>query len=143
MGEGEVLVSSTAKPFEQSITAGVHTFMSDEPAAAGGDDAAPTPYDLLLAALGACTSMTLRLYARRKNWPLERVDVRLAHTRNHVEDCAECESGKQRIEIIERSITLVGTLSEEQKARLLGIAEKCPVHITLTGKLEIRTTLAG
>jgi putative redox protein len=141
MANNEVLVSSTGKAFEQSVTAGRHRFTSDEPLGVGGGDAGPDPYDLLLAALGACTSMTVLLYARRKKWPLEHVDVRLSHTREHAEDCVECEGGKQRIESIERRIALAGTLSAEQRSRLLAIAEKCPVHMTLTSKLVVRTSL--
>jgi putative redox protein len=142
MANNEVLVSSSGKPFEQSVTAGRHRFTSDEPLGVGGGDAGPDPYDLLLAALGTCTSMTMTLYARRKKWPLERVDVRLVHARNHAADCADCEGGKLRIESIERRIALAGALTTEQRSRLLAIAEKCPVHVTLTGKLEIHTTLA-
>jgi putative redox protein len=142
MADHEVVVTSTAAPFEQVITAGPHRLIGDEPVAAGGGDAGPNPYDLLLAALGTCTSMTVRLYARRKQWPLERVDVRLTHARVHAEDCADCEGGKRRLERIERRITLTGPLNDEQKARLLDIAEKCPVHRTLTGEIDIRTVLA-
>jgi putative redox protein len=142
VANNEVLVSSTAKPFEQTITAGTHRFTSDEPLGVGGGDAGADPYTLLLAALGACTSMTLMVYARRKKWPLEHVDVRLSHAREHAEDCAECEGGKRRIESIERRIALTGALSDEQKSRLLAMADKCPIHMTLTAKLEIRTTLA-
>jgi uncharacterized OsmC-like protein len=142
MADREVVVSSTAKPFEQVITAGAHRLIGDEPVASGGGDAGPNPYDLLLAALGSCTSMTVMLYARRKQWPLERVDVRLTHARVHAEDCADCEGGKRRLERIERRIALTGPLDDEQKARLLDIAEKCPVHRTLTGEIAIRTALA-
>jgi len=142
MTNGEVLVSSTAKPFEQSVSAGKHRFTVDEPLGVGGGDAGPDPYALLLGALGSCTSMTLLVYARRKKWPLEHVDVRLSHAREHAEDCAECEDGKRRIERIERRIALTGPLSAEQKSRLLAVADKCPVHMTLTAKIDIRTTLA-
>ena len=142
MPDGQVVVSSTARPFEQTITAGAHRFVGDEPVASGGGDAGPNPYDLLLAALGTCTSMTVTLYARRKLWPLERVEVALSHSRVHAEDCADCEGGKRRLERIERRITLTGPLSDEQKSRLLEIAEKCPVHRTLTGEIDIRTSLA-
>ena len=142
MVEREVLVTSTPAPFEQTIIAGSHRLIGDEPVSSGGGDAGPNPYDLLLAALGSCTSMTVTLYARRKQWPLERVDVALSHSRVHAEDCADCEGGKRRLERIERRITLTGSLSDEQKTRLLEIAEKCPVHRTLTGEIDIRTTLA-
>jgi len=142
MANAEVVVSSTGKAFEQSVTSGNHRFTADEPLALGGGDAGPDPYALLLAALGACTSMTLLLYARRKKWPLENVDVRLVHAGEHAEDCADCESGKRRITSIERRISMTGPLTAEQKTRLLAIADKCPVHMTLTSKIEIRTTLA-
>lgn len=142
MADREVVVSSTAAPFEQVITAGAHRLIGDEPVASGGGDAGPNPYDLLLAALGSCTSMTVMLYARRKQWPLERVAVRLTHARVHAEDCADCEGGKRRLERIERRLTLTGPLNDEQKSRLLDIAEKCPVHRTLTGELDIRTVLS-
>jgi putative redox protein len=142
MAERAIVVTSTPAPFEQRITAGAHRLVSDEPVTSGGGDAGPNPYDLLLAALGSCTSMTITLYARRKHWPLERVDVRLTHARVHAEDCADCEGGRRRLERIERRITLTGPLSDEQKARLLEIAEKCPVHRTLTGEIDIDTVLA-
>jgi len=137
---GEVVIRSSTPPFEQEIEAGRHRLVSDEPFASGGRDAGPDPYDLLLAALGTCTSMTIGLYARKKRWPLERVEVRLTHSRNHEEDCEECEGGKRRVERIERRIALSGPLDETQKARLLAIAERCPVHQTLTSSLEIRTS---
>jgi putative redox protein len=137
----EVVVTSTAAPFEQRIEVGPHRLRSDEPAAAGGGDAGPSPYDLLLAALGSCTAMTIGLYARRKCWPLERVSVRLSHAREHAQDCAECEEKPVSIERIERRIALSGGLAAEQRARLVEIAEKCPVHRTLSDGIEIRTTL--
>jgi putative redox protein len=142
MAGNEVVVTSTAAPFEQMIAAGSHRIVSDEPVTSGGGDAGPNPYDLLLAALGSCTSMTVNLYARRKEWPLERVTVQLTHARVHAEDCRDCEEGTRRLERIERRITLTGPLSDDQKSRLLEIAEKCPVHRTLTGKIDIHTTLA-
>lgn len=114
------------------------SFVIDEPAAVGGDGAGPDPYTLLLAALGGCISMTLRLYARRKNWPLERVTVSLSQARVHVKDCAECdEASDDYVHRIERSITLEGPLSDEQRARLMEIAHKCPVHRTLTSEIVI------
>jgi putative redox protein len=139
----EVTITSTDAPFEQSINAGPHHFVSDEPAAYGGADAGPNPYDLLLAALGACTSMTITVYARRKQWPLERVIIRLSHASVHAEDCVNCEDRARRIQRVERQITLVGALTEEQRARLLQVAELCPVHKTLSGTLDLRTQLVG
>jgi uncharacterized OsmC-like protein len=106
MAGREVVVTSSSAPFAQRIEAGPHVFQSDEPVASGGSEGGPDPYDLLLAALGSCTSMTINLYARRKGWPLERVRVRLSHAREHAQDCAECEGGKRRVERIERQIEL-------------------------------------
>jgi uncharacterized OsmC-like protein len=117
MTNGEVLVSSTAKPFEQTVSAGKHRFTGRRAARRRRRRRGPDPYALLLGALGSCTSMTLLVYARRKKWPLEHVDVRLSHAREHAEDCAECEDGKRRIERIERRIALTGPLSAEQKTR--------------------------
>jgi putative redox protein len=138
----DVVVTSTDKPFEQSVALGPHRLVADEPSAFGGMDVGPNPYDLLLAALGTCTSMTLNLYARRKQWPLERVVVRLRHQRLHVEDCDRESDPGCRLERIERAITLLGAgLTAAQRERLLEIADHCPVHKTLTGKLEIKTQL--
>jgi len=137
----EVTVTSTSLPFEQVVVAGPHRLVADEPVTAGGADAGPDPYDLLLAALGTCTSMTLRMYARRKDWPLQRVVVSLSHGRLHAEDCADCEGGKRRVEEISRRIALEGELTAEQRTRLLEIADKCPVHQTLTARMIITTTL--
>jgi uncharacterized OsmC-like protein len=137
--EGVVVVRGVADGFAQEITAGSHHFSSDEPTSAGGSDSGPTPYDLLLAALGSCTSMTVAVYARRKRWPLERVTVHLRHSRVHTEDCVACETQDAKLTVIERDIQLDGTLDEDQRARLLAIADRCPVHLTLTSKIEIRT----
>jgi uncharacterized OsmC-like protein len=137
-----VIVTSTSARFEQEIEAGGRRFAADEPVEDGGGDAGPTPYDLLLSALGSCTSMTLMMYARRKQWPLARVQVQLSHTRDHAEDVIDCEGVARRVERIERTLTLFGDLSPEQRARLLEIADKCPVHKTLTARLDIVTRLA-
>lgn len=141
--EGRVIVRGGGTSFVQEITAGDHQLRSDEPASVGGTGTGPTPYDLLLAALGACTSMTVGMYARRKQWPLEGVTVRLRHTRVHAEDCAACETRASMLTRIDRDITLEGELSDEQRARLLAIAERCPVHRTLTATIEIQTRLVG
>jgi putative redox protein len=136
----EVIVHSLNN-LRHEIDAGAHTFYADEPADAGGDDSGPTPYDLLLGALGTCTSMTLLMYARRKGWPLENVEVRLSHQRDYARDCAECETTPVQIDQIDRRITLKGSLDQAQRARLLEIAEKCPVHRTLTGTIRVTDTL--
>jgi putative redox protein len=136
----EVIVHSLGN-LRQEIDAGSHTFYADEPVGAGGDNAGPNPYELLLAALGACTSMTLLLYARRKGWPLEDVQVRLSHQRDYARDCADCEAKPVRIDQIERRIALKGDLDQAQRTRLLEIAEKCPVHRTLTGTIRVSDTL--
>jgi putative redox protein len=140
---GTVLVRETRQgKFQQEITAGRHHFLADEPTKAGGLDSGPGPYDLLLAGLGACTSMTLRLYAEHKKLPLERVSVRLAHSKIHAKDCEDCETREGKIDQIERAITLEGALDAEQRKRLLEIADKCPVHRTLESEIKIRTSEA-
>jgi putative redox protein len=137
----EVVVHGSAKSFAQEIAVGGHRLVADEPVAAGGADTGPGPYDLLLAALGSCTSMTVALYARRKQWPLESVKVRLRHAKVHATDCEDCETKVVMLDRIERDIELEGPLDEEQRARLLEIANKCPVHRTLTSEIAIRTRL--
>ena len=139
--QGVVIVRGAADGFAQEVLAGSHHFRTDEPAAVGGTDRGPTPYDLLLAALGSCTSMTVAMYARRKKWPLERVTVYLRHSRVHAEDCVACETQDAKLTVLERDIQLDGPLDEDQRARLLTIADRCPVHLTLTSKIEIRTRL--
>ena len=125
--------------FQQEIMSGPHRFLADEPVKAGGLDSGPGPYDLLLASLGACTSMTLRLYADNKKLPLDRVSVRLTHNRIHAEDCLNCETKEGMVDRIDRNITLEGALSADERKRLLEIADKCPVHRTLESEIEIRT----
>jgi uncharacterized OsmC-like protein len=139
--KGLVIVRGAADGFAQEITAGAHHLRSDEPASAGGTDRGPTPYDLLLAALGSCTSMTIAMYARRKRWPLERVTVSLRHSRVHAEDCADCDTQEAKLTVIDRNIALDGPLGEDQRARLLEIANRCPVHMTLSSKMDIRTRM--
>ena len=126
--------------FQQEVWVGPHRLIADEPVNAGGLDSGPGPYDLLLAALGTCTSMTLRLYAEHKGLPLDQVTVRLSHAKIHAADCEACETKEGKIDRIERAITLAGALDEGQRARLLEIADKCPVHRTLTSEIEIRTS---
>jgi uncharacterized OsmC-like protein/alpha-beta hydrolase superfamily lysophospholipase len=125
--------------FQQEVTVGRHRFLADEPAGVGGLDSGPGPYDLLLAGLGACTAMTLRLYAERKALPLEQVTVELRHDRIHAADCESCETKEGMIDRIERAITLRGRLDATQRQRLMEIADKCPVHRTLTSEVDIRT----
>jgi putative redox protein len=137
--EGSVVVSGSAAGFAQDVIAGTHRFVADEPASAGGTERGPGPYELLLAALGSCTSMTIGMYARRKGWPLENVTVRLRHERRYVADCENCEKNRTLLTRIDREIELTGPLSADQRERLLEIANKCPVHRTLTSKIEIET----
>jgi putative redox protein len=139
--EGEVIVRGAAAGFAQEITAGSHQMRVDEPASVGGTDSGPTPYDLLLAALGSCTSMTIALYARRKQWALNNVTIRLRHSRVHAEDCAACETRDAKLTIIDREIELDGSLDDSQRARLLAIANRCPVHLTLGSRIEVNTRL--
>lgn len=139
--QGVVTVRGGPDRLVQEITAGAHHLTSDEPASAGGTDIGATPYDLLLAALGSCTSMTVGMYARRKQWPLQGVTVRLRHSRVHAQDCADCEGQEARLTVIERDIELEGPLDQDQRARLLEIAGRCPVHLTLTSRIDIRTQL--
>ena len=128
--------------FQQTVTTGPHQMQADEPVAVGGQDSGPGPYDFVLAGLGACTSMTIRLYADLKKIPLDRVSVLLKHDKIHAADCAECETREGKIDRIDREIRFEGEISEEQRARLLEIAAKCPVHRTLHGEINIRTRAA-
>ena len=137
----EVIVESGDSGFVNRVFSGPHRLLTDEPRSVGGTDRGMTPYGLLLAALGACKSMTLRMYAERKKWPLERVSVRLAHRKIHARDCSECESEDGRIDRIEVSLSVSGDLSKEQRERLTEIADRCPVHRTLTSATVIATVL--
>jgi len=134
-----VIVRGGSAGFAQEIEIGSHRLKGDEPLAFGGTDTGPSPYDFLLAALGTCTSMTISLYAQRKGWPLDTVMVLLHHSKIHAIDCAECETKVGKIDRIEREIQLTGTLTTEQRAKLMEIADKCPVHRTLTSEINIRT----
>jgi putative redox protein len=140
---GEVQVEETGYGrYATEIVAGPHTLRADEPRGVGGDDTGPTPYGLLSAALGACTTMTLRMYADRKDWPLEKVSVTISHAKIHARDCESCETERGKIDRFERRLRIDGpTLSEEQRARLLEIADRCPVHRTLHSEVEVRTRL--
>jgi putative redox protein len=138
MKMSEVTVTSSTNLQNEVRYGSDQTLLIDEPASVGGDGAGPDPYTLLLAALGGCISMTVTLYARRKNWPLDRVTVRLRQQRIHAQDCVECErSAEGFVHRIERSVTVEGNLTDEQRARLKEIAHKCPVHKTLTSKIVV------
>jgi putative redox protein len=136
-----VIVRDAGSGFAQEIVVGRHHLKADEPEDAGGADTGPSPYDYLLVALGSCTSMTVAMYARRKQWPLEGITIRLEHSKIHATDCAECETKDGMLDRIERDISLSGPLSEAQRARLLEIAERCPVHRTLVSEISIRSRL--
>ena len=138
--EGGVQVTETRMgKFQQVVSMGRHRFFADEPLSVGGLDSGPSPYDLLLASLGACTAMTVRLYADHKTLPLDRVSVALTHAKIHAVDCENCETKEGKIDRIDRTITFEGNLDDGQRAKLLEIADKCPVHRTLTSEIEIRT----
>lgn len=138
---GEVIVRGGPTGLAQEVLAGKHRLAADEPEALGGTDTGPTPYALLLASLGACTSMTLRMYAERKGWPLEGISVRLRHDRVHAKDCADCEADGGFVDEVQRVVSVTGPLDAEQRRRLLEIANKCPVHRTLEGEIKVLTRL--
>lgn len=127
----------------QAITVGPHQFLADEAKDVGSSDEGPDPYEYLLSALGTCTNMTLRMYADRKRWPLREVQTALSHAKSYAADCEHCEQPGAMVDKIERQITLLGELSQEQRDRLLQIADRCPVHRTLTSKIVIHTALAA
>ena len=125
--------------YRTELCAGAFRLVADEPEDMGGTNEGPSPYDLLLAALGSCTAMTLRMYADRKSWPLDEVEVHLRHYKIHARDCAECETTVGKVDHIDRYIELRGDLSDEQRARLIDIATRCPVNRTLTHEIKVRT----
>ena len=137
----DVIVWGEGSGFAQQIAVGQHRLNGDEPESVGGTGTGPSPYDFLLAALGSCTSMTVGMYARQKNWPLERVTVWLRHSKIYAADCSECEMKEGMLDRIERDVRFDGPLTAEQSSRLLEIANKCPVHRTLTSEINIRTRL--
>ncbi|MGA8258650.1 MAG: OsmC family protein [Arenicellales bacterium] len=139
LAEGEVLVTEEDRRFLRSMYTRSHHLRADEPGDKGGSDGGPDPYDLLLMSLGACTSMTLRMYANHKDLPVENIVVRLRHDRIHAKDCEECETTEGYVSRIERFIHYDGELSDEQHQRLMEIADKCPVHRTLKGEIRIVT----
>jgi putative redox protein len=129
--------------FAQVVSVGGrHVLSSDEPVSQGGTDSGPNPYEFLLAALGSCTSMTLRMYADHKGLALDKVRVSLSHAKVHAKDCADCDSTEGKVDVIERDIAVSGDLDEKTRARLIEIADKCPVHRTLHGEIKVRTRLA-
>ena len=134
----DVIVHGSTRSFRQEIVVGKHGLVGDEPVSAGGGDAGPDPYDYLLTALGVCTSMTVGLYARRKQIPLENVTVSLRHSRIYAKDCEECETKEGLLDRIDVELDLTGPLSTEQHDKLMEIAAKCPVHRTLTSEINIR-----
>ena len=135
-------VDDTGVRYSQVIAAGPHVLRGDEPRDVGGGDTGPNPYDFLLAALGSCASITVRMYADRKQWPLESVHVALSYGATHAEDSAACDTEPRMITEIEMKLSFIGNLSEQQRERLLEIANKCPVHRTLNSQIQIRGTMA-
>ncbi|MGD8789368.1 MAG: bifunctional alpha/beta hydrolase/OsmC family protein [Burkholderiales bacterium] len=141
-GKGDVLVMESGDgKYAQTINVGRHWLRADEPPSVGGDDSGPSPYQLLSASLGACTTMTMRMYANHKNWPVGRMSVRVHHEKIHAKDCAECEKKEGKVDRMEREIEIEGDLSNEQRQRLLEIADKCPVHRTLHAQVVVKTRL--
>jgi putative redox protein len=135
------VVETGEGPYANRVHAGAHTLRADEPAAAGGRDTGPSPYEWLAGALGACTSITVRMYADRKRWPLDRVRVVVRHRRVHAEDCRDCETKPGHLDRLEREVELTGALDAAQRQRLLEIANRCPVHRTLEAGVAIETRL--
>lgn len=139
----DVVVRGKADGFLQEIVSGGFSFRADEPVSVGGTDVAPTPYDYVLAGLGACTSMTISLYARRKEWPLEDVTVALWHSRIHAKDCEECDTKVGLLDRVEVEVGLSGTLTAEQRGKLMEVASKCPVHRTLMSEINVKVRPAA
>lgn len=134
-----VSVTTGARKYLQDICAGSHKLQADEPVSVGGGDAAPNPYELLLGALGACTAITVQMFADRHGWPLEKVRVQLSHAKVHAQDCVNCGAPGARLDRVEIAIELQGNLTEEQRRKLMDLAEHCPLHRTLTAGIDVRT----
>ena len=142
--DGAVVASTGASGYRTAINADGHALIADEPVSVGGTGQGPTPYDYLAAALASCTTMTLRMYADHKKLPLERVIATVTHGKVHARDCDDCESdGSARVDVFERSLQIAGDLTDAQRARMVEIADRCPVHRTLHGEVKVRTRLAG
>lgn len=139
--DNRIVVRTGKTGFQTEIIANGHSLIADEPVALGGSDTGPSPYDYLVAALGACTSITLRMYADRKQWPLDSIVVRLRHQKIHAKDCEKCETKEGKIDFIEREVELNGDLSQDQRARLLEIADRCPVHRSLHSEIHVKSWL--
>ena len=137
MTERTVSVSTGTRKYVEDIAVGSHTLQADEPLAVGGGDTAPNPYELLLGALGACTAITVQMFAERHRWPLHKVHVELSHSKAHAADCANCAAPSSRLDRIELAIEFEGDLSEEQRRKLMDVAEHCPLHRTLAAGVEI------
>ncbi len=140
--QNDVLIVKNSEVYKVEIRSGKHKIISDEPIEAGGSDAGPNPYELLLSALGSCKAMTMRMYAVRKNFLLNEITIKLKIDKIHAEDCEDCETKEGKIDKIDVEINLSGDLNDEQKKRLLEISEKCPVHKTLTSEVKILTSIA-
>jgi putative redox protein len=138
---GQVIIAEKNKQFTRTVLSDTHSWLADEPTSMGGGDLGPDPYEHLLAALGTCTSMTIRMYANHKKLPLDDVSVVLSHSRQHREDCENCDAEPRQIEVLQKLVTLKGDLSDAERRRLLEIADRCPVHRTLHSELEVRTEL--
>lgn len=136
-----VVVEGPTTGFRSEVEVAGHRFTVDEPVPVGGSDAGPSPYEMLLAALGSCTAMTLRLYADRRKWPLERAVVKLRHHKVHAKDCVDCETKPTKMDVVDRVLVLHGPLDDAQRAKLVEIAERCPVHQTLGSAIQVNTTL--
>jgi len=144
MSQASVIATIGSAPYSTAVAmGGRHHLTADEPESLGGAGDGPNPYELLLASLGSCKAITLRMYADRKGWPLDGVSVALNQKREHAKDCADCESEDGFVHVIECELTLIGELTGEQRERLVEIADRCPVHRTLEGEVKVRTSLGS